>query len=122
MDLSCFGAGTQGATDAAATGGTNWLSLLLPILLLVVIVVVMIVPQRRRQKKVKDMLNSMKSGDRIRTIGGLYGRIVSIREDIVLIEVGPDRVQMEFAKSAIATVESADVVNDAKVDSSKDSK
>ncbi|MDP2892447.1 MAG: preprotein translocase subunit YajC [Bacillota bacterium] len=116
MPTSCLGTGTTTGTAAATTGGTDWMMLLMPILLLVVILFVMIIPQRRREKKVKAMLNAMKAGDRIRTIGGLYGKIYSIKDDIVMIEVGPERIKMEFAKTAISTVESAEVVNDAKLD------
>jgi preprotein translocase subunit YajC len=117
MDLSCFGTATQGTTGtAAATGGTNWWSIALIVVMFVVIIAFMIIPQRRRQKKTKDMLNAMKPGDRVRTIGGLYGRVASIKEDLVILEVGPDKARMEYAKSAIAAVESPDAGSNAKTE------
>ncbi len=78
-----------------------------PIAILVIFVVLIIVPQRRRDKKIKEMLSNIKVGDNIKTIGGIYGKVVSIKEDLVTIESGQSTIV--FAKGAIATVESADV-------------
>lgn len=82
------------------------------IVLMVAMFAIMIIPQRRRDKKVKDMLSSLKAGDRVRTIGGVYGTIVSIKEDTVLLTVGPDKVKLVFARGAIAQVEDAGVENE----------
>lgn len=75
------------------------------ILLLIAMFAVMIIPQRRRDKKVKTMLNALKPGDRVRTIGGIYGTIGSIKDDVVTLVVGPDKVRLVFARGAISTVE-----------------
>lgn len=75
------------------------------ILLLIAMFAVMIIPQRRRDKKVKSMLNALKPGDRVRTIGGIYGTIGSIKDDVVTLVVGPDKVRLVFARGAISTVE-----------------
>ena len=82
------------------------------IVLMVAMFAIMIIPQRRRDKKVKDMLSSLKQGDRIRTIGGIYGTISSIKDDTVIILVGPDKVKLVFARGAIAQVEDAGVENE----------
>lgn len=74
------------------------------ILLVVVFVVLIILPQRKRDKKVKDMLAAVKVGDHVRTIGGIYGRIVQLKESTMTIEVGPDKVKLVFARGAISTV------------------
>ena len=83
----------------------------LMIAMVAVFVFLIILPQRRRDKKVKQMLAELKPGDRIRTIGGIFGRIVSIKDDIATIEVGPDKVKLVFTRGAIATVENSDVEN-----------
>jgi preprotein translocase YajC subunit len=70
------------------------------------------IPQRRRDKKVKDMLSSLKAGDRVRTIGGIYGTIGTIKDDTVILLVGPDKVKLVFARGAIAQVEEAGVENE----------
>ena len=81
------------------------------ILMLVAMFAIMIIPQRRRDKKVKAMLSSLKAGDRVRTIGGIYGTISSIRDDVVVLAVGPDKVKLVFARGAISQVEDAGVEN-----------
>lgn len=86
-----------------------------PALLMIVLVVamfaLMIIPQRRRDKKIKDMLNALKPGDRVRTIGGIYGTIGSIKDDVVTLIVGPDKVRLVFARGAISTVENVAAEN-----------
>lgn len=68
-----------------------------------------IVPQRKRNKEVKKMLDEMKKGDWVRTIGGISGKIVNIKDEIITIETGPQRVQLNFTRGAIATVGEAEV-------------
>jgi len=82
------------------------------IVLMVAMFAIMIIPQRRRDKKVKDMLGSLKAGDRVRTIGGVYGTIATIKDDTVILLVGPDKVKLVFARGAIAQVEDAGVENE----------
>jgi preprotein translocase subunit YajC len=82
------------------------------IILMVAMFAIMIIPQRRRDKKVKSMLASLKAGDRVRTIGGIYGTIASIRDDTVILLVGPDKVKLVFARGAIAQVEEVGVENE----------
>lgn len=105
--LSCL----SGASEGSSGGLGNWTTLLLPLLMVVVLIVVMIIPQRRRDKKVKDMLSSLKQGDRGRTIGGIYGTISSIKDDVIVLSVGPDKVKLVFARGAISQVEDAGVEN-----------
>ena len=75
------------------------------ILLLVAMFAIMIIPQRRRDKKIKNMLAAIKPGDRVRTIGGIYGTIASVKDDVITLLVGPDKVRLVFARGAISSVE-----------------
>lgn len=108
-DTSCL----SGAADASAggCGDSNLTMMILPLAMIVVLLVVMVVPQRRRDKQVKDMLGSLKQGDRVRTIGGIYGTISSIKDDVIVLSVGPDKVKLVFARGAISQVEDAGVEN-----------
>ena len=81
------------------------------IILMIVLFAVMIIPQRKREKKIKDMLANLKPGDRVRTIGGIYGTITAIKDDVVTISVGPDKVRLVFIRGAIASVEDSPVEN-----------
>lgn len=80
-------------------------------ILMIALFAVMIIPQRKREKKIKDMLANLKPGDRVRTIGGIYGTITAIKDDVVTISVGPDKVRLVFIRGAIASVEDSPVEN-----------
>lgn len=89
-------------------------NMVLPIVaLLAVFYFLLLRPQQKQQKKVKEMLSNLKVGDRIKTIGGIYGRIVKIKDvDYITIEVGPDKVNLVFDRKAISTVENVDAENE----------
>jgi preprotein translocase subunit YajC len=69
---------------------------------------VMIAPNQRKQKKWQEMLSQLKNGDRVTTNGGIRGVIISVKDDVVQLRVAPDNVKLEFVKSAIAAVTTAD--------------
>ncbi|MEG1547152.1 MAG: preprotein translocase subunit YajC [Clostridia bacterium] len=81
------------------------------IVLMIALFAIMIIPQRRRDKKIKTMLASIKVGDRVRSIGGIYGTVAAIRDDVITLSVGPDKVRLVFIRSAIANVEDSPVEN-----------
>ena len=114
-----------GATSAA--GSSNMMMMLFPILLIVVFIVLIIVPNKRKEKQFKNMLGNLRVGDMIKTIGGFYGKVVMIKEDLVTIEGGPDKTKLVLSKGAIASVESFEEgkeipeKTDAKKDDAKDS-
>jgi preprotein translocase subunit YajC len=64
----------------------------------------MIRPQQTKQKQWKEMLDSLKPGDKITTTGGMRGTIVSLKDDAVQLRLPPDNVKIEVVKSAIASV------------------
>ncbi len=89
----------------SAQTGNSIMQVLPMILIMVVLLAIMIIPQRKREKKVKEMLASIRPGDRVRTIGGIYGTITSVKDDYVVIQVGPDKVHLVFARGAISQIE-----------------
>ena len=62
------------------------------------------------------MIDTVKVGSNVKTIGGIYGKIVAIKEDLVTIETGPEKAKIVFSKSAIATIEKMDVDPDLSLD------
>jgi len=90
------------AAAAAPAGGG--LTILLPLLLIPLLYLLMIRPQQKRQKQWQSMLESIKTGDRVTTAGGIRGIILSIKDDSIIIRVAPDNLKMEVVKSAIASV------------------
>ena len=84
----------------------------------------MIRPQRKKQKAEEKMRNDIQVGDEIITIGGFYGRIISMKEDTLTIESPVDRSKQTVAKWAIQqnlTVHDA-APDTKKVESKKESK
>lgn len=65
-------------------------------------------PENKRKKQAEEMRSSLKKGDWLTTIGGVYGRVVSITDRTVVIETSEDRVRIEFLKSAIGQVGTLD--------------
>lgn len=93
---------------APTQGGSNILTVLLPLALIPVLYLVMIRPQQKRQKQWQAMLSAIKTGDRVTTAGGIRGIILSIKDDSIIIRVAPDNLKLEVAKSAIASVTTQD--------------
>lgn len=91
-------------TAAANNKGTDWTSMLILFGIMIIFVVIMIVPQKRREKKQRQMLDAIKPGDEIRTIGGIFGKVKMVKEDLVTITTGPKDDEMVFAKGAIEFV------------------
>ena len=63
----------------------------------------MIRPENKRKKQAEEMRNSLKKGDVITTIGGIVGKVVHIKDDLVTIETSEDRVRIQFTRWAIST-------------------
>lgn len=106
---------TATTTDAAAQSGSMISTIIMLVVMVAIFYFLLIRPQRKKDKKVKEMLNALKAGDRVCTIGGIYGTIVSIKDDnnTVTLAVGSAKNQMVMARWAIRSVEDAPVENDA---------
>lgn len=89
--------------------GTTIMQILPLLLLITVVIVVSVLPQRKREKQVKQMIDEMKKGDWVRTIGGIVGKVYMIKGENVVLETGPDKVKVTFTRGAIATVGEAEV-------------
>ena len=91
---------------AAQSSGGGWISTIIMILLLVVVMYFfMIRPQKKQEKQVNEMRDNLQVGDEITTIGGIIGKIVSIKEETILVETGRDKVKIRFLRSAVRSVD-----------------
>ena len=98
---------TTGATGTV--GGMDMLTSLLPMVLIIgVLYILMIRPENKRKKEAEQMRNDLSVGDRITTIGGIVGTVVSVKDDKFVIETGADQVRVEFCKWALSTNETAE--------------
>ena len=73
----------------------------------------MIRPQQKQNKQRKAMLESLRVGDKIISIGGIYGKIGKVKEDSVIIQIA-DKVEIELTKNGIASVENREIIVDKK--------
>ena len=114
------GAADAAATDATAATATatagvgEMLGMILPLVLMFVVFYFLLIrPQKKKDKKVKEMLAALKNGDRVCTIGGIYGTVDRLKDDTVTLLVGPEKTKLIMARWAIRSVENATVENDA---------
>ena len=94
------------AADPGAGGGLmQFLLLFAP--LFVIWYFLIIRPQQRQRRKLKEVLENLKTGDRVVTSGGIYGTIVGFRDTIVQLQVAP-QVKLEVARSAITGLQASE--------------
>ena len=90
-------------SEAAAQGGGNLFVSLLPmILIFVVFYFILILPQKKQEKKQRSMIDALVPGDEIVTIGGIYGNVVSVKDDCLVIESSADKTKIKIAKSSVS--------------------
>ena len=90
--------------SGGAEGGGSLLVSLLPILaIFVIFYFILIRPQQKKQKDHKSMISKLSRGDKIVTNGGLYGKVVDVKDHIIVMKISDD-VKVELVKSAVATV------------------
>ncbi len=89
------------AEDAGDTTSSTIYMVVFLVLLAGVFYFFIIRPQSKRQKEQRDIIASLQPGDKVITIGGIYGRIESMREDSVILKV-ESGTTIRFMRSAIA--------------------
>ena len=99
-----YAATTSGTASGAGMGST----IMMIVLMIAIFYFLMIRPENKRKKQAEEMRSSLKKGDWLTTIGGVYGRVVAITDRTVVIETSEDRVRVEFLKSAIGQVGTLD--------------
>ena len=91
------------STGAAGMGS----SIIMLVAMLAIFYFMLIRPDNKRTKEAEQMRASVKTGDKITTIGGIIGTVVNVKEDKIVIETSADQVRIEFAKWAISSNETA---------------
>ena len=95
--------------EATGTGEMNAMSGISTHIMLVALIVVfyffMYRPQKKQEKEANDMRNGLQVGDEITTIGGIIGKIVSIKDETVLIETSNERNKIRILKTAVRNVD-----------------
>lgn len=90
--------------STAASGPAGLIQMIVPFALVILIFYFLIIrPQNKKQKETQKMLESMKKGDKIVTIGGIHGIIQSVDDNTVIVKVD-ENTKIKFLRSAISTV------------------
>ena len=94
--------------DGTPTSG-GLLGMVGPLIMLLLLVVVfyffMIKPEKKQRKEKEDMLNSLQVGDEITTIGGIIGKVVSIKDETVLIETSKDCTKIRILRTSVSKID-----------------
>ena len=92
------GAGVEGAQQSG-----SFSMIIMMVVLFAAMYFFTIRPQKKQQKMEQELRENTQIGDEITTIGGICGRVVSVKDDTIVIETGSDRVKIKFKKYAIQT-------------------
>ena len=90
---------------AGAAGMSS--SLIMLVAMLAIFYFMLIRPENKRKKEAEQMRNSVKTGDKIVTIGGITGTVVNVKDSRIVLETGADQVRIELEKWAISSNETA---------------
>ena len=94
-----------GQVNTANTTGSTIYTFIMLAVLFVVFYFIMYRPQKKQEKETANMRNNLQVGDEITTIGGIIGKIISIKEETVLLETSADRTKIRILKSAVRCVD-----------------
>ena len=89
----------------AANAGDMWTMPLMLVVFIGAMYFFMIRPQKKQEKQIAEMRNNLMVGDEVTTNGGILGRVVHVKDDVVTLETGADRLKIKVRKWAIATVD-----------------
>ncbi|MGH0054384.1 MAG: preprotein translocase subunit YajC [Sphaerochaetaceae bacterium] len=88
---------------AASSSGSMMTTFVTFGLIIVIFYFLIIRPQKKRDKETKEMLASIKKGDKVVSIGGIHGTVVVVKETTVVVKVD-DNTRMEFSRNAISSI------------------
>ena len=88
-----------------STGGSGWVTIVMIVLMFALLYFFMIRPQKKQEKKDAEMRDAIQVGDEVTTIGGIIGKIVSVKGETFVLETTKDKTKIRFLKQAIRTVD-----------------
>ena len=92
-------------STTGGNGGGAWGTILMVGLLFVFLYFFMIRPQKKQEKKDADMRNSLSVGDEVTTIGGIIGKVISIKDETFVLETTREKTQIRFLKGAVRSID-----------------
>ena len=97
---------TEGSGSTTTAGGTGiWGTIIMIVALFVVLYFFMIRPQKKQERKDAEMRGALAVGDEVTTIGGIIGKVVSIKGETFVLETTKDKTKIRFLKAAVRSVD-----------------
>ena len=97
---------TAGTVQSADMAGANAVTtIVMLVAMIAVFYFFMYRPQKKQEKESNDMRNGLQVGDEITTIGGIIGKIISIKDETVVIETSNDKTKIRILKAAVKNVD-----------------
>ena len=90
------------------------MGLVMWVLVFGVFYLLLIRPQKKKDKQLKDMRSNLNVGDKVTTIGGIVANVAKVEENIVILELGPNRTKVPFEKWAIGSVTPKEAIQEKK--------
>lgn len=104
LGLAFAMSGPAGGAAGGASGGMAAFQQIIPLVFMFAIFYFLLIrPQQKKAKEHKALLDAMKKGDNVITAGGVHGKIISVDDDIVTLEIA-NNVNIKIAKSYIAAL------------------
>ena len=95
---------TGDATTTPATA-SPWMTLIMLGALLLFFYFIIYRPQKKQEKQVNEMRNSLAVGDEITTTGGIIGRVVSIKDETLVLETSAERTKIRILRSSVRSID-----------------
>ena len=95
----------EGTATTATNPNNSWIMIGMIVVMFVLLYFFMIRPQKKQEKEVNNMRNALVVGDEITTIGGIIGKIVSIKDETLVLETSRDGTKIRILKSAVRNVD-----------------
>jgi preprotein translocase subunit YajC len=89
---------------AAAAGSSQAMSIVMLVSIFAIFYFLLIRPQRKKEKERQSMIDAVKKGDKVTTIGGIKGMVTNVKESTVIVKVD-DNTKLEFTKAAVSNVD-----------------
>lgn len=90
---------------APTTGTNGWITIAMLGVMLVAFYFFLYRPQKKQEKTVNEMRNSLQVGDEITTTGGIIGKVISMKDETLMLETGKERTKIRVLRSAVRNVD-----------------
>ncbi len=108
LDAATEGAGSAGGTNTTPTGGDLLGGMAMPVFMILILVAMWWFTsrsQKKRDQEAQNMRDGLQVGDEVTTIGGIIGKVVSIKEETFVLETTKEKTHIRFLKAAIRSVD-----------------